>query len=66
MSVSILMLEKFIFFALFPILAVSGKHIHMVDKWMLEDLILIKPLIPSDRRGSSSSRGPPTSLHRSL
>ena len=46
MSVSILVLEKFIFFALFTIIAVRGKHIHMVDKVMCCDLILLfKPLI---------------------
>ena len=45
MSVSILV-EKLIFFALFAIIAVRGTHIHMVDKGMHFDLILIiKPLI---------------------
>ena len=41
MSVSILVLEKFILFALFAIIAVREKHIHMVDKGMRCDLILI-------------------------
>ena len=60
MSVSILVLEKFIFFALFTIIAVRGKHIHMVDKVMCCDLILLfKPLIWGEIAGEAALAGGP-------
>ena len=63
------MLGKFFFLALFAIIAlIGGKHILMVDRGMCCDLIHIsKPIVltaypGSDCGGSSSSRGPQTSV----